>query len=307
MISHLALKIGGVWILFVVLAISVYYALKKHLGRIAAAISSLLVSFLIVFSCYRFNFRLYLSETNWLLKLLLSNLFSLVILAFAATAAAFTAYHLSARLRPQTYRSIYHMSVLCLLGLSFILNPDLGFLCLSFTIIGLLFAEVIRATHEPPDQFLDTSELLLLLKERKVTDFLVQLVHRGIGSATRGEEIRLYTAGFFALVGIMVSFIFAPFEVALASLFILALADPTAAFIGRKVGFYRWSHNPAKSLEGSLGAFLVSFLIVLIFGFRIEVAIFVAISVMIFESFPLLMSDNLLLPILSSMLLCLPF
>jgi hypothetical protein len=32
----------------------------------------------------------------------------------------------------------------------------------------------------------------------------------------------------------------------------------------------------------------------------------VAISVMIFESFPLLMSDNLLLPILSAMILCIP-
>jgi hypothetical protein len=32
----------------------------------------------------------------------------------------------------------------------------------------------------------------------------------------------------------------------------------------------------------------------------------VAGSVMIFESFPLLMSDNLILPLLSAMLLCVP-
>jgi dolichol kinase len=107
-------------------------------------------------------------------------------------------------------------------------------------------------------------------------------------------------------MGVAVVFLSVPFKAALASLFILALADPTAAFVGRKTGLYRWNHNPSKSLEGSLSALIVSFLVAIVFGFRPELAILVAISVMIFESFPLLMSDNLLLPILSAMILCIP-
>jgi dolichol kinase len=306
MISRLAIKIGGAWILFVALGISLYYLFKKYLGSKRARILSPLLSALLVFSLYRFDFPLYLSETRWLMELLLSNLPSLLGIFIVAFAAVTSAYHLSSRLRPETYRSIYHSFVLCLIGVSFLFNPDLGFLCLSFVIISLLFSEVVRATHEPPRSFLDVRGLFALLKEGKVTEFLTQLVHRGIGTATRGEEIRLYTAGFFALLGVTVVFLSLPFKAALASLFILALADPTAASIGRRFGLYRWSHNPSKSLEGSLGAFIVSFLVVLAFGFRPELAVLVAGSVMIFESFPLLMSDNLILPLLSAMLLCVP-
>ena len=271
-----------------------------------ARILSPFLSLLLISICYRFNPELFLSETRWVIELLLSNLPSLFGLALGAFLAASSAYHFSSKVKPETYRSIYHVSVLCLIGISFLLHPDLGFLCLSFVIISLLFAEVIRATHKPPKHFLHTRELFSLLRKGKVTDFLVQLVHRGIGTATRGEEIRLYTAGFFALIGVAVVFLSVPFKAALASLFILALADPTAAFVGRRVGFYRWNHNPSKSLEGSLGAFIVSFLVVIVFGFRPDLALLVATSVMIFESFPLLMSDNLLLPILSAMLLCIP-
>jgi len=305
MVSRLAIKIGGAWIFFVALAISLYYLLKRLRSKRARILSPLL-SLLLVFSLYRFDFRLYLSETRWLMELLLSNLPSLLGIFLGAFAAVTSAYHLSSRLRPETYRSIYHSSVLCLIGVSFLLNPDLGFLCLSFVIISLLFSEVVRTTHPPPKSFLDVRGLFALLREGKVTEFLIQLVHRGIGTAARGEEIRLYTAGFFALLGVTVVFLSLPFKAALASLFILAIADPTAASIGRRFGLYRWSHNPSKSLEGSLGAFIVSLLIVLTFGFRPELAVLVAGSVMIFESFPLLMSDNLLLPILSGMLLSIP-
>jgi dolichol kinase len=305
-ISYTAIKTGGVWILFVVLALSLYYLLKRRLGVVGARILSLLLSLLPVFSCYRFSLHLFLSETQWVIELILSNLLSLFVLGLGALIAAASAYHFSSRVRPETYRSIYHVFVLCLIGVSFLLNADLGFLCLSFVIISLLFAEIIRATHKRPENFLHTRELFSLLKRGKATDFLIQLVHRGIGTATRGEEIRLYTAGFFALIGVAVVFLSVPFKAALASLFILALADPTAAFVGRKTGFYRWNHNPSKSLEGSLSALIVSFLVAIVFGFRPELAILVAISVMIFESFPLLMSDNLLLPILSAMILCIP-
>jgi len=303
MVTPLIAKVGGVWILFVMTALLSYYAGKRKMRPNFAKGMALLLALVVVGAAYRFSPYIYLSETKQLVEFLFSNLPALVVLFAFFPLFAFSAYRLSSRVSPQTYRSLYHVLVLSFLGMIFWLNPDLGFLSLSFVIISMVFSEAIRITHPAPSSSPPLRELLPLLKDLKVTEFLVHLVHRGIGSATRKGEIKLYTAGVFGLLGILLAVLGFSKQVAVASIFILAFADPTAALLGRKVGTYCWSHNPPKSLEGSLGAFMVTLVIVCCFGFNPLWALVVAGSVMIFESLPLLMSDNLVLPLMAGILL----
>lgn len=303
-VSTVVLKAGGAWITFVSFALLLYYSLKRRTGVNMARALALTLPFLIVLSLfYQLNPWSYLNDARWLLNFLLSHFWQLLLLFIFAFASAMSAYHFSSKVKATIYRSVYHIVILCLIGFGFLLNYDLGFLCLCFVVVSLIFAEVIRATHEPPSESLQLRELMRKLKELKTTEFLVQLVHRGIGTAVRGGEIRFYTAGILAILGIFIVFLTMPPRISLASLFILALADPSAAFVGRKYGRYGWGYNPEKSLEGSLAAFIVAFSVLLLFGFKPHVSLIVALSVMIFESFPLLICDNLLLPLMSSLLL----
>ncbi len=306
MISPTAFRVGGMWIIFVSLVLGTYYLLKRKIHGWAKILSPSF-GFFVVMACYRFDLFSYLSDCFWIRDLLIENMFSLAIFGVLAVALALTAYHFSFKIKPSSYRSLYHFLVFVVLGASFFVHPDFGFLCLSFVTVAFIFVETIRVTHPKPARQFRIGDLFALLKEKKITDFLVHLVHQAFSRAFRqAEEFKLYMAGFFAVFGLLLVFIALPYRVALTSLFILALADPAAAFCGRRYGWYRWSHNPIKSLEGSLAAFVVTFSVVFIFGFSPLTAGVVALSIMVFESLPLQMSDNLLLPVLSGLLLLTP-
>jgi phytol kinase len=102
------------------------------------------------------------------------------------------------------------------------------------------------------------------------------------------------------LIGIFIVVLLLQPKFAIGAIAILAFGDPSAVLIGRRMGRHKWNHNPEKSIEGSAAMFAVS-AIALTFLLHPLEAIVVSLSATAFESLPLRISDNLVIPIISGM------
>lgn len=121
--------------------------------------------------------------------------------------------------------------------------------------------------------------------------------------AMREYEIRGFIATFFYALGILFVVLFLEPQFALGCIFILALGDPSAALVGMRYGQHKLGHNPDKSLEGSLAMLSVCILVLQILGFGLITTLFVSVSATIFESLRVKVSDNLLIPLISGMIM----
>lgn len=65
----------------------------------------------------------------------------------------------------------------------------------------------------------------------------------------------------------------------------------------------RWNHNPSKTLPGSLAMLSIAIIWLLILGLPVHAAVLVAISAALFESLPVRVSDNLVVPLICGMML----
>lgn len=193
---------------------------------------------------------------------------------------------LSTRVGKQGYRSLNHMLGGMLLVFFITLGKELALLFISAWLTAFLFAESLRG-----------------LARRGKRDKLIDFANELLSKAARNPlEEKFFAPSFFTLMASLLVVAFLPLRSSLGALLVLSFADPSAALVGIRYGRHKWSHNPPKSLEGSIAMASVTFFVLLPFASLLP-SLLVAISVALFESMPLAMSDNLVIPLLTGMLL----
>jgi len=119
----------------------------------------------------------------------------------------------------------------------------------------------------------------------------------------KDSESRKPTGSFFYLLAIPTTILLFRESVAIASLFIIAIADPLCSLAG-----LTWGRTKirGKSLEGSSVFFAVSLLILSFFSFPIHVRLITAFIVTLIELFtPQWLDDNFSIPIGTALVLTL--
>lgn len=125
--------------------------------------------------------------------------------------------------------------------------------------------------------------------------YVKKLYNTFFKSITRNSEDDSLTGASYVFLSSTLIILFFPKSIAIASLMIMSISDTLAAIIGRMYGVVEIN---GKTLEGSVGFFLSSIFIVLIFS---ELNIFIAIFSVIVATCAELYSpinDNLFVPIL---------
>ncbi len=126
---------------------------------------------------------------------------------------------------------------------------------------------------------------------------LERLFERLIGPALRqGEESRP-TAGVWSMLGILLTLLAFPRELAIPAMLYAQVGDPVAEIVGRRWGRHRLPNG--KSLEGSLGCLAVSLVAGLACSHALPlapgVAALGALVATVTEAVPLPVGDNLLM------------
>ena len=142
-----------------------------------------------------------------------------------------------------------------------------------------------------------TLEELLRLKGRRlpiITSFTLRM--------SRPEEtVRFIIRPIYLAVGIILTLVFFPSGIAYASICIVAVGDPVAAYVGGKVG--RRPVRQKKTLEGSVAGFIASFLVASIIVSPV-VALVGSAGAMLMELLDI-PDDNLTMPIAAGALMML--
>jgi dolichol kinase len=142
-----------------------------------------------------------------------------------------------------------------------------------------------------------TLEELLRLKGRRlpiITSFTLRM--------SRPEEtVRFIIRPIYLAVGIILALVLFPSRIAYASICIVAVGDPVAAYVGGKVG--RRPVRQKKTLEGSVAGFIASFLVAFIIVSPV-VALVGSAGAMLMELLDI-PDDNLTMPIAAGALMML--
>ena len=287
-ISFEAGRTGAMWVWFSGCFLFFFHLFLKKTRRegLSATLSAPL-AFLLVFPFYRFNLSSYLADTRAFLNLCAAEKYWLFLGIFLLAAEFATYWKLSGRMKGEGYRHLVHAFAALLIAYFVWVNIDLAFIFLCFYLAVFSLGTYFR--HAPlSGEYVETFQR-----------WLNQWLSAGERTA---EESKLFMAAYFGMVGMALPILLLSTRVALASILTLAIGDPTATMVGLKYGRHKWSHNPHKSLEGSAAMGLVLFFLLLFFASP-PVAGIVAISVGLFESMPLAMSDNLLVPVFAGMIL----
>ncbi len=222
-----------------------------------------------------------------LVPLFLSHEISAILSFPSLLAMLAVANFLSKRVERQAYRSLSHIAgglfIVCFLLL---FGVEVTVLVLVGWLVAFIFAESLRC-----------------LSRRGLGDGLIIFVDRLLSKAARNSlEQKFFTPSLFTILASLLLVLFFPLCVSAPAILTLALADPAAALVGTHLGFRKWQHNPKKSIEGSLAFFFTAFVVCSFFA-GIWKAILIAIAIAIFESLDLQVSDNLVIPVLTGMLL----
>jgi dolichol kinase len=281
-------RTGAMWVWFSGCFLLFFHLLLRKTKKqgLSAALSAPL-AFLLVLPFYRFSLSSYLADTRAFLDLCSAEKHWLF-LGVVFLAAEFAIYwKLSGRMKGEVYRHLVHALGALLIAYFVWVNIDLAFIFLCFYIAIFSIGTYLR--HAPlSGRYMETFQR-----------WLNQWLSAGERTV---EESKLFMAAYFGMVGMAIPVLLLSTRVALASILTLALGDPTATLVGLKYGRHKWPHNPRKSLEGSACMMLVVFCVLLLFTSPL-VSFFVAVSVSSFESMPLAMSDNLLVPLFTAILL----
>ena len=280
------LHICAMIIIFGITFLSAYSLARRRFKMISSFLVSLLFSLFIILALHNFDMSRYLHDTSSALAshLRLENAYPI----FFGIFSTLVAYFISSRISAQAYRSLYH--ILTGVILLFLLIADEGFtlIIISIALILLTFGEYFR-----------------LMENNALSRF----VEKVLNPAFRGNEVEGYLSSFLYLVGVFLIVLFLPKLIAITSVMILAFSDPTATIIGKRFGKTKWKTNPDKSVEGSLGMFTVSLIVLFSMQFfhdlnlTILTLFFVAIAITIVEALPLKIGDNILIPVLAGMVM----
>jgi dolichol kinase len=129
----------------------------------------------------------------------------------------------------------------------------------------------------------------------------ISLVQRHL--QIKESESKKPTGSFFYLLAAPVTILLFPAHAAIASLFIVAIADPLCSLAG-----LQWGKTKilGKSLEGSSVFFVVSLLILSAFSFPVHIRLIAAITATLTELLtPKILDDNLTIPLVTALVLTL--
>ncbi|MBI4361585.1 MAG: DUF92 domain-containing protein [Euryarchaeota archaeon] len=282
-IEPVILKFAGVILLFTTLFIPLLHLLRRQFKFEAALPIGFVLGFGAIFAVlYRANVDVYLTEANQVASIVTREGVQRYLLAFVLLGGGLVLAYLAAgRLGKQTYRSTFHTVAggFFLLMLLQSINAYLVALVLGAFLLAM--AEYVRKSGD----------------RSPVAEF----ARRVLTPAFRDGEFEGYMASFFFITGALVVTLLLPFPVALGSVAVLTFADPSASLVGRRWGRHPWHHNPQKTLEGSAAFLAVATVALTLAGFPPAVAAIVSLGVALFESLPLRIGDNLLIPLMAAM------
>ena len=124
------------------------------------------------------------------------------------------------------------------------------------------------------------------------------------GLMLRQHEVNNLTGASYLLTSAIFSVAFFPPDIAFAAMAFLSIGDTAAALVGMNLGKRKFL-NSNKTVEGTLACFVTTF----IFGLFIFVedpiiALFGAVSVCVAETINLKIDDNIKIPIISGIVMC---
>lgn len=276
------------WIWFVGMFILFFHIFltqsRKEIKSIALAVPP---SFLLVLPFYRFNLEDYLADARFFVDLCLQNLNWVALGVFLLSIEFAIMWISSSKMEREVYRHFGHLTGILLVAYFLAINEDLAYMVLCFYIACFCLGTYFRYAPFASPEF----------------KTFQRWVNQWLGAAERTKaEKKLFMAAYFAMSGMLACLLLLGREIALASTLVLATGDPSAALFGMKFGKHKWKHNPRKTLEGSLVMSLVVFGVLSLFISPLK-SLVIAVSIAVFESLPLEMSDNLLVPVLTGMLL----
>lgn len=119
------------------------------------------------------------------------------------------------------------------------------------------------------------------------------------GKIIRGHEYAGdFTGATYILVTVCLTVALFSKPIAIAALAFIVIGDTLAALIGRKLGRHKFANG--KSLEGSLGCFLGTLIVVLLApNLAFSVLLIGAVVATVVEALPLGIDDNVTVPLLS--------
>lgn len=153
----------------------------------------------------------------------------------------------------------------------------------------------------PAALILATATLVALKVEllRRVSARFARRFHGWLGSMLRARESRRITGATTLAVGYTLAAVFFPGTPALLGILLTGVADAVAALVGKRFGRHRYPGG--KSIEGSLGFFVVALAIVWsVSGTGPGPALALAALVTLLEAPTLPVDDNLYLPVVAA-------
>lgn len=287
-ISTPVLKTSGVIILYGLLSVIFLHVYRKKFDNIGIAFFLALgTGFVAVLSLYRFRPMNWYIEAKSIVEIILKDsklgsglLFSPIVVGLVLI---FLGDYFSEKLSKQEYRSFYH-SIYGIMVVSVLaISPEAAFIFLSLSLFLLLLAEYLRKSDD----------------KSRVTLYVKKVLNKPL----RSYETRGYVASFSYIGGMIIIILFLPQQYALASALLLSLGDPAAALVGLRFGKNYLRHNPDKSLEGSLAMLIVGIISLKILGLPLLLILFSTTTAVLFESLQLRVSDNLMIPIMSGIVM----
>lgn len=292
-IDPLTLRSLTVALLFGALVLGTMHLLRRRFPLTPAlAGAACLAPVIILLTLFRGDPAAWADEGRRMALLLLSEASAGVgVAAGLLVAGLLAAYLLSSRLPGPAYRSLMHTAAGSILLYILLVGANLFIFAAGVAIVLFCLSEYLRRSDDPGP--------------------IPRFVRRILNPALRSGETEGYVASLFFLVSSLLVALFLPLFPAAASIAVLTYADPAAGLVGRGLGKRPWSHNPQKTKEGSMAFVLVAFYAILLLGFlfppeqRIHplLALMAAMSAALFESLPLRIGDNLILPTISAMVL----
>ncbi len=288
LISNLVLKTSGVILFYSLISLVFLHLYRKKFNNIWIALALSLITGLVpVFALYNFQPMAWYAETLKVIDILIAKTNRGIEIIISTLGIGlfliFIGNYLTEKFPKQEYRSFYHAAYgfLALGLISF--SQDLAFAFLSLSISILFFGEYLRQSD-------DKSQLTIYVK-------------KVLNKPLRSYEKRGYVASFSFIGGLILVTLFIPQIYAFAAALILSVGDPAAALVGRRYGNTPLTHNPDKTLEGSLSMLIVSIIALQIVGLPIILTFLTVTSATIFESLQLKVGDNLLLPVVAGIIM----
>ncbi len=285
-ISFQVLTSGLLIVFFGLLSVIYLHFLKRKMKFLHSFTLSLGLAFLSILSFYRFNPVLWFERVQTIIIDLLQTqegIWSVLTMVFLTPPLIVTAQMVSNKLSRRNFRSFYHLIYGIIIVSLLLVNHSLAFTALSITVFLFITGEYLRLSDN--------------------SNFLTSTVGKSMDGAMKGEEIRGFSSTLFYILGTMIVVVFLNTQFALASILILAIGDTSIAQIGEKLGQHKFSFNPKKTLEGSLSMILFCFVILQLIGIGILPSIIVSLSATLFESLDVEISDNLILPLVTGIIL----